>query len=76
VPSEKDIQRLAEINSFTLEQNYFHGEVGIQINALMAGAAWNLKKMIENLIKKNAHFIFRLFFFEKFLQHNCVNRDC
>lgn len=34
---------------FRMEQNYLLGEKGIQINALMAATAWNLKKMIEKL---------------------------
>jgi IS5 family transposase len=50
---------------FRMAQNYFHGEVGIQINALMTGAAWNLKKMMKKLIEKIFHFIFRFFFSKK-----------
>jgi hypothetical protein len=37
---------------FQMAQNYLHGESGIQINALMAACAWNLKKMMENLAEK------------------------
>ena len=37
---------------FRLAQNYLHGEQGIQINALMAACAWNLKKMMEKLREK------------------------
>lgn len=37
---------------FRLAQNYFHGEVGTQINALMAATAWNLKKKMEILVAK------------------------
>jgi len=34
---------------FRLAQNYFHGESGPQINALLAATAWNLKKMMQIL---------------------------
>lgn len=37
---------------FRLAQNYFHGESGPQINALLAATAWNLKKMMEILKQK------------------------
>ncbi len=32
-----------------MAQNYLWGENGVQINALMAACAWNLKKMMEKL---------------------------
>jgi IS5 family transposase len=43
-----------------MQQNYLWGEQGIQINALMAATAWNLKKLMEKL--KNNFFqpIFQL----------------
>ena len=41
-------------------QNYLLGEKGIQINALMAATAWNMKKMMEKLKEKLLHFIFKL----------------
>lgn len=47
---------------FRMEQNYLWGEKGIQINAYMAGAAWNLKKMMERLKEDFLHFIFQWFF--------------
>ena len=37
---------------FRLAQNYLHDEQGVQINALMAACAWNLKKMMEKLREK------------------------
>jgi IS5 family transposase len=43
-------------------ENYLGGEKGIQINALTAGAAWNLKKMMEKLKEKILWLIFQLFF--------------
>jgi len=38
------------------------GEKGIQINALLAASAWNLKKMMEKLKEE----FFGLFFQQKF----------
>jgi hypothetical protein len=40
----------------------FGGKAGVRINALMAGAAWNLRKFMEKLKDKLLPFIFRLFF--------------
>lgn len=40
-------------------QNYLLGEKGIQINALMAATAWNLKKMMEKLKLEFFRFIFQ-----------------
>ena len=37
---------------FRMAQNYLWNEKGIQINALMAATAWNLKKYMEILVKK------------------------
>jgi IS5 family transposase len=45
-----------------MQQNYLWGEIGIQINALMAATAWNLKKKMEELKEKILQSIFRLFF--------------
>jgi IS5 family transposase len=42
-------------------ENYFVGEVGVQINALMSGTAWNLKKMMQKLKEEFFRIIFRLF---------------
>ena len=47
---------------FRMNQNYLLGEKGIQINAYMAATAWNLKKMMEKLMKKFLYFIFRRLF--------------
>ena len=38
---------------YRLAQNYLHGIKGIQINALMACTAWNLKKYMERLVEKS-----------------------
>jgi IS5 family transposase len=46
---------------FRMAQNYLWGEAGVQINALMAATAWNLKKMMEKLKEKIWQFIVRLF---------------
>lgn len=37
---------------FRLAKNYFMGETGPQINALLAATAWNMKKMMEILKQK------------------------
>jgi len=47
---------------YRMQQNYLWGEKGIQINALMAATAWNLKKLMEKLKEEFLQFIFRLFF--------------
>ncbi|MDR0700355.1 MAG: hypothetical protein LBG28_14245, partial [Tannerella sp.] len=51
---------------YRMLENYFWGKVGVQINALMAGTAWNLRKYMEKLKKKLLPFIFRLFFSQHF----------
>jgi hypothetical protein len=43
-------------------ENYLNGEKGVQINALMAGAAWNFKKMMEKLKAKT------IWLFDSFLK--------
>jgi IS5 family transposase len=45
-----------------MPENYFWGKAGVQINALMAGSAWTLRKYMEKLKEKLLLFIFRLFF--------------
>jgi IS5 family transposase len=47
-------------SDFRMAQNYLGDERGVEINALMAGCAWNLKKMMEKLKAKTLLFIFRL----------------
>ena len=47
---------------FRMQQNYLWGEKGIQINALMAATAWNLKKLMEVLTEKFLQYFFRIFF--------------
>ena len=46
---------------FRMAQNYLWGEKGIQINALMAATAWNLKKYMEILVKKSKRFFVFIF---------------
>jgi hypothetical protein len=46
-------------------ENYLNGEKGVQINALLAGAAWNFKKMIEKLKEKMFWLFFQLLFRKK-----------
>jgi IS5 family transposase len=45
---------------FRMAQNYLSGEKGMQINALLAASAWNLKKMMQKLKEEFLCFIFRL----------------
>ena len=47
---------------FRMEQNYLWGEKGIQINAMMAATAWNLKKMMEKLGGRVFIFCFQVHF--------------
>jgi IS5 family transposase len=49
-------------SDFCMAQNYLHGEAGIQINALMSCAAWNLKKLMAVLGEQAARLFARLFF--------------
>jgi IS5 family transposase len=55
---------------YRLAQNYLLDASGVQINALMAATAWNLKKMMEKLKEKVKrifkHFVFRCFYPEVF----------
>ena len=43
-------------------QNYLWGEAGVQINALLAATAWNLKKLMEKLKNEILRLLFRWFF--------------
>jgi hypothetical protein len=47
---------------YRLLENYFWGKAGVQINALIVGTAWNLRKYMEKLKDNFLLFIFRLFF--------------
>jgi IS5 family transposase len=49
-------------SDFRMGQNYLHGEVGIQINALMSCAAWNLKKLMAVLNEQAARLFSRFFY--------------
>ena len=46
-------------SDFRMAQNYLYKDVGIQINALMTCAAWNLKKLMEELSEKAARLFHR-----------------
>lgn len=48
-------------SDFRMEQNYLHGEAGIQINALLSCTAWNLVKYMELLVEKTARFFCSFF---------------
>jgi IS5 family transposase len=58
---------------YRMAQNYLGGEKGVEINALMAACAWNLKKMMEKLKEKLRLFIFQLFFPENVYAAVAVN---
>lgn len=47
-----------------MAQNYLLDEKGIQINAYMAAAAWNMKKKMEELKKKFIYLF--IYFYEYF----------
>jgi IS5 family transposase len=51
---------------YRLLENYLLGENGVQINALLAGTAWNLKKMMNKLKGKILWLIFKIFLQQKF----------
>ena len=53
-------------SDFRMQQNYLSGVKGVQINALLAATAWNLKKMMEKLKEKFLQFIFQLFLAKNF----------
>lgn len=48
---------------FRLAQNYFLGETGPQINALLSATAWNMKKIMEILKQKIIFQFFKIQFF-------------
>jgi IS5 family transposase len=47
-------------------ENYLWGKASVQINALMAGTAWNLRKYMEKLKDILLPFIFRMVFSQYF----------
>jgi len=58
---------------YRLAQNYLLDETGIQINALMAATAWNLKKFMKILKEKAAQLLWLIFYrwvFRKFYRLN------
>ena len=61
--------------NFRLAQNYFHGEVGPQINAFLSATAWNLKKMMEILKDKSKNCLFLIFQFICFKQILLKNKN-
>jgi IS5 family transposase len=53
---------------FGMGQNYLSGDNSPKINALLAAAAWNFKKLMEELRQKLKNYLFSIFqqlFFEK-----------
>ena len=57
---------------FRLAQNYFMGETGPQINALLSATAWNLKKMMEILKQK---IIFCFYQIQIFMLSNSIVKN-
>jgi IS5 family transposase len=57
-------------SDYRMAQNYLHGEAGIQINALLSCAAWNLKKMMSVLGEEAAR-LFARFFLRPFFLDFC-----
>ena len=55
-------------SDFRMGRNYLGGEAGVEINALMAACAWNMKKMMEKIKKHFFQFIFQTFFPQYFLR--------
>jgi IS5 family transposase len=55
-----------------MAQNYLLNENGIQINALMAATAWNLKKLME-VLKEKAKKLFQLIFLQCFFPEFAYN---
>jgi IS5 family transposase len=54
---------------FRMGQNYLSGDNSPKINALLAAAAWNFKKLMEELKQKLKNYLFSIFqqlFFEEF----------
>lgn len=45
-----------------MAQNYLLNENGLNINALMAATAWNLKKMMQKLKEEFLRFVFHYYF--------------
>ena len=64
---------------FRLAQNYFLGETGPQINALLSATAWNMKKMME-ILKEKIYFYFlnliRLLFNRNILKEKLKMAAC
>lgn len=64
---------------FRLAQNYFLGETGPQINALLSATAWNMKKMME-ILKEKIFFYFlnliRLLFNRNILKEKLKMATC
>lgn len=57
---------------FRLAQNYFMGETGPQINALLSATAWNLKKMMDILKQK---IIFCFYQIQIFMLSNSIVKN-
>jgi len=58
-------------SQFRMGQNYVSGRQSPQMNALLSAAAWNLKKLMEQLIENGKKRIFALL--DKFLFLPIIN---
>jgi hypothetical protein len=54
-----------------MPENYFWGKAGIQINALMAGTAWNLQNRWKNS-GKDFFLLFFDWFFSQYLSRFAI----
>lgn len=64
---------------FRLAQNYFQGETGPQINALLCATAWNMKKMMEILKQKIIFYFYQmqiLLFYNSFYKNQLQKLIC
>ena len=53
---------------FRMGQNYLHGHSSPKINAMMAAAGWNFKKLMQKIKSEVKNFFFSFFFSHKIIQ--------
>ena len=61
--------------NFRMEQNYLHGSKSPQINAFLAAAGWNLKKLMAKLQKELKKCLFFFYINTPSLPFNLVAKD-
>jgi len=57
---------------FRMGQNYLHGHNSPKINAMMAAAGWNFKKLMQKIKSEVKNFFFSIFFSHKIIQFGVV----